>query len=81
MKQFNKKIRCHTARRSSRRFMQNNEHVTRFYQHAARLRIDDVTALAFVLHELSNLGLNFPPPLKRKMFLTAYSFGILLIYK
>jgi len=81
LKQFNEKIRCHTARRTSRRFMQNNEHVTRFYLHAVGLRIDDVTARAFVLHELSNLGLNSPPPLKWKMFLNPYSFGILLIYK
>ena len=44
--------------------MQNNEHVTRFYLHAVGLRIDDVTARAFVLHELSNLGLNSPPQME-----------------
>ena len=42
------------------------------------LRIDDVTARAFVLREFSHVGLNF---FKWKMFLTPYSFGILLIYK
>ena len=35
--------KCHTARRTWRRFMQNNEHVTRFNQHAVGLRRDDLT--------------------------------------
>ena len=79
MKQFNEQIRCHTARRTCRRFLQNIEHVTRFIQHAAGgLRIDDVTPRAFVLHELSNLRFIF---FKREVFLTPYSLGILLIYK
>ena len=50
--------------------MQNIEHVMRFYQHAVGLRSDDVTPRAFVLHELSNLGLNFfhPPPQMENVF-------------
>ena len=57
--------------------MQNNEHVTRFNQHTVGLRIDAVTPRVFVLHELSNLGfICF-----QMENVTAYSFGILLIYK
>jgi len=57
-----KKTSRHTSRRTFRRFMQHMEHVTRFYHHAVGLRSDDVTARSFVLHELSNLGRNSPPP-------------------
>ena len=38
--------------------------MSRFYQHAVEQRSDDVTARAFVLHELSNLGLNSPPQME-----------------
>ena len=62
------------------RAKKNYQHVTRFYQHAVGLRSDDVTPRGFVLHELPNLGFNFPF-FKWKTFLTPYSVWILPIYK